>query len=1212
MKNKINAVRESYAAAPQTTKALLAFAFFAVFFLLAPVFNVILEFKPGISDFSKHILSNGALYDLNASSRVSLYYGIFIATAALTAGLFALLHRQFSSRLESWEKDNRLAEVYTLSIIGVVALFAGFLLVNAQMAVFVILMLCVFQLAAAAKNKSIHYTDTLYWIVGMALVLSVLFFELLDKWGSGSLNKPITIKQTVIALNGQELFFDLIFLLVGVMLWFFADYFFRNASDEAPLKARQSRLFVASIPAVSMVLLQSILLEFFNILNVRYGYVFDKPRTLFVIVALLTIALGFALYARRQNPSLSPAAVLSKYHFPILIVSLAAMFVQPDRLMVAPNEFFEFANHGLSVDHFFRYGSIPIVDTFDAHMLSKQMFAYLYGFLNGYEPFAPFLYATFDYMAMMVLVYLLLCKLTGARVAFLLAALFPMMDAFANVYILSGLLALQLASVEQERQLKWYYFFWGSTALLLFYTLDLGFAAFVSGIFTYFVSAWVFKRPLAIKRFVTTGLITYGGLLLLFAILCLAKSINPIERLQQFLTVAASNQNFVVKEMGDTSTFLFRIAYYGLPIFMIAAMVMLAIKSGFDRAFAQKLQTDKVRQAAFILFVFFSAFFFFNIPRGIIRHTLAFNVIFNITSTIPIAIFCLVYVFGKARNFLLTLLVIVAGYCFTNFNQPTFKNGNTNSSLFTNAVTSTGFKEKFVPAFDFKGTRVVPPADMPDAQYLKSMLDAILTPQETYFDFSCNNYYHALTGRKNPIYENQSILINGDDAQDRTLETLKKKGVTVVLMPKGNNFWRAIDGVFVDYKYFKISEYVYENFTPFAEIKLATVYIRKNKLAEYTKRIQVKSSIGDLTVTDFTTMKPESLGSNNLSIANNGAAGLVLTPTGSDPFLFNFLQQIKPLEQFDQTKPVAITINYEVTAAGSLQLFYVLDGQEGYAEENSKTVPVQPGSGAYVLNLPSFPKNLRIDCDVAQMTLKQLRFQSQAQEETLALAPEVPNYNLIAIPRVWGEHADGELFGKVKPLAEKTKIASGTVIVRASDRIRKPMYLCLSFVADDVHQIKVSLINNKNQVRGEYYMTTVKGAQQQVIRLSTNFYWWNEPISAVAVVADKAVLFDKFALIAADGSFQRSFNGSELTLSGITDANWFGGVGLSQNAVIMDKSDKALGLLKGATKLVLEDGSEMHIAKYYETGNFITIEIVEPVAAFKEKAACPHTIKIVK
>jgi len=1213
MKNTIATLRESYHLAPRTIKALFALSFFAAFFVLAPVFNVILEFKPGISDFSKHILSNGALHDIDASSRVSLYYGIFIAMVCATVGIFMLMYRRLWGRLADFEQNaNGLAEVFNLAMMGIVTIFAGLLLANAQSAAIILMALCVFQMVIAIKRRPHYYVDNIYWLVGMGIPFSVLLFELLDRFTrSGFFSKPFVVKGVQLPLSGQELFFNLIFIAVCVVLWFLLKYFFRNCADENEAVDRQKKLFLASIPAAAIVLVQSIMLEAFNILNVRYAYVFDSPRKLFAAIAVLAIALGIVLYLRVSRRTIATSDLLSKYHFPLVIVSLAAIFVQPWRTMYAENEFFEFANHGISVDHFFRYGSLPIVETFDAHMLSNELFAYLYGFLNGYEPFSPFLYATFDYMIFTAMVYFLLKRLTGPKVAFLLAVVFPMMDVFGNHYIVSGLVALQLVSFREENtSLKWYFCFWGAIIALLLYKLDIGFAAFVSGILTYFIAGLVLKKPLAIKRFLLTALISFGSMLLLFVVLCMAKSINPIARLKQFITVAQSNQNFIIEEMGDANTVLFRIAYYSLPIIMIGLMVLVSLRTIFERDFIKTLEQNKTKQIAFVFFVFFALFFCFNVPRGIVRHTLAFNILLNITSTIPLALFSLMFLWGKAKNILPSLLVIVAAYFFTNLNTASFAASPTNHSLLSRAVTSPRFKEKFEGAFPFKGTRVVMPSDSTDVQYFRSLIDAILKPGETYFDFSSINYYHALVGRKNPIYENQTILLNGDDAQDVTIAELRKKQVTVVLMPKSNNFWRAIDGVFMDYKYYKISEYIYQNFVPFAEIKSAVVYVRKDKQQLYANQSSLQKTTGDVTVSDFSKVNLGLLNKNNLAIESKPEEGLVLTPTGTDPYLFDFLPQIAALKNFQRGTPFTLTLQYDSASAGSVQFFYIPDGQDNFSEENSKINAVAQGPGSIAISLPALPKNLRIDCDVSRLAIKQMHF--KADSNNSALLPEVPNYNLIDIARVWGEKADGGLFGKVKALGEQPKIASGGIILDPADKIKKPMYVMLSFVADTVHQVKVNVFNNNNQIRGEYYFTTVKGRQNQVIRLSTNYYWWNDKITTVAFVADKAVLIDKFALISADGSFQKSFSNTDLTLSSISDENWYGGVGLKQNAVIMDKSEKAIAALKGATKLVLADGSEIHIAKYYETGNFLTIEIVEPVGQFKDKAASPNKIKIAK
>ena len=98
---------------------------------------------------------------------------------------------------------------------------------------------------------------------------------------------------------------------------------------------------------------------------------------------------------------------------------------QPTRMASAGREFFEYANFGLSIHQLFRFGTLPIIESFDAHMLFAQFFSYISGLLNGYEVWAEGLYQGLYYPIYALLTYALLKRIIGEAESLIFVLGFP-------------------------------------------------------------------------------------------------------------------------------------------------------------------------------------------------------------------------------------------------------------------------------------------------------------------------------------------------------------------------------------------------------------------------------------------------------------------------------------------------------------------------------------------------------------------------------------------------------------------------------------------------------------------------------------------------------------------------------------------------------------------------------------------------------------------
>ena len=136
--------------------------------------------------------------------------------------------------------------------------------------------------------------------------------------------------------------------------------------------------------------------------------------------------------------------------------------------------------------------------------------------------------------------------------------------------------------------------------------------------------------------------------------------------------------------------------------------------------------------------------------------------------------------------------------------------------------------------------------------------------------------------------------------------------------------------------------------------------------------------------------------------------------------------------------------------------------------------------------------------------------------------------------------------------------------------------------------------------------------QKLALRISTNYYWWNENISKIVMSSESIVSVSRLGMISEDGSEQISYQDSGFSLSNINDDYWFNGVGKQSNVLLFNNSPKVLKALRMSKLIELIDKSKITIKKINEVGPYIHVEIEENLEAYKVAASYPNEVKFVK
>lgn len=1188
-------------------KAVMPFWLTSLFFALAivyPVLVIAFELKPQVTDFSQHIISNAALQGLDISKRVSLFYKILLGFPVLAALFFAVINTLTNKGTKA--SSQILSALSSISLIGIACIMCGLLLVNIDICITVLLLFCTFIIVEIRFSRFGQNAGLSLWPVFISIVPSLMAYIYFRKNYLQAAQPPIMIDEVVVPVNNAFLFFPAFLLFSAIIVYFLPFRIFRN--DGANTNNKTQAFIFASLPLMGAPAIVSLALELLNVLNIRFGFNYTKPMLVFAITFVAALITGIYLYKKFGSKTFT-YNVFEKYFLPVALVSLAMIMTQPWKMMTPPEEFYEMANSGLAVDHFFRYGSIPIIENFDAHMLNNQFTAYLYGFLNGYEPWAPFLYQSYITVLEMLVVFYIFKKPLGAFAAFIAVVFLPVIHLVLNEYALSGLLILFTLRLLENKSKRNFYIFWSLSIFLCLFKLDIGFAGVLAALGVYTLLDYGKTGKIQLKNLIITGAVSGIIMLMLFMALCLLKGINPITRLQEFLLAAMSNQNWAVVRMGNMSSFLFRIFYNILPALGVACAALLCFRIIYNKDFRHDVFKKPHLLAAFGFFLYFFLFFMFNIPRGIVRHNFEYGNLIRITSTLPVALLMATLLLKKWR-LPVFLTIFFTLYLVLNANLQDFKNRN--YSFFNLAVNSLPFHEQFSETGKFPGTRVR--ATFAHAESFKKLLNALLTKNETYYDFSSYNYYHALTGRKNPSYVNQTpLLLNGDIAQNIEIERLKKANVPLILMPIKGNMWHAVDEVYVDYKYYKLSEYIYGNYMPLLRLGSFDIYVQKNKKSEFRKKINNLGFAGSgFVATDLSFMISDKLNSDNLTLHKNENNQIDIKATGPTPYFMGLIQLLKTQPGFvspPHGKPADLEFDIQSAQSGTVKIYYNTTPTDTYTEERVKEFNLAAGENKITLSLPSLPHDVMIGINTPQITLKRIAL--KGENSAGVERPEKTDYWLGDVARLWAEASGEGVFESIK--------AKGEPLTKNSASLLKPkpvpgegFYAVVELQSLNDINCHIDIVE-KNETLATYSFAVKKGRHKYAVRISSNFYWWNAgPGTTINFLSPEPIEIHNFTLVSENGVGRIDLEKDLLTLSNINDEYWQGGVGIEYNMLLIDYTPQAEKLLQANKRMLLKNGKTVTIKAYNRAANYINLEIVESLDQYKDAAQYPNPVKIVR
>lgn len=1071
--------------------------------LTFPILKNTLMFQPIIKDFSEHIMSSATSENVNVATRIKFYYSIFFGVICLFFACFFSLLIFFEKKLNS-SKDYFIY-IKNLSFIGIFGVISSILSANQDYSVFFIGGIVLLSLLFFKYDNLNFDISMILWSSLLAIPITLFI-------------RVILLKFNLVEFISNKLYLDITEIVYFVVIWFLVSIFnyiisgaiikFFYQKFNITIIDSKAIIIKASVPVLLTGVAQSILLEIMNILNKRLDIVFGRPTLIYCIIFIASVLIMFLIIGKLinkgNNCNSDLIKIINKIYIPIILATFSLIIAQPAKVANVGGEFFEMANHGLSVDHLFKYGSLPLIETFDAHLLSNQIFAYIYSLLNGYEPWAAFLYDQFIQVIYIFVLYYILKSLIGEVNSLFFIISFPLLDHLFNMYfVLSAILVFFLYRCIRKEGTQTSVQFWLVGASLCLYRLDLGVAALLAGILTYLITFYINNKKYSMVKFFGIG-VSIGGLsLLLFVILCLIKGISPVNRLIELIKLCLSNQNWAYPSVGDNDSIVYSLCYFVFPLLIIILII---------KYFLIDKNSIKINHKNLSMFLFFSLFYLINLPRGIVRHSLVEGAATTILGTFSLSVLIYVVMISyekrKVINFLIASIIVVI---LTNTNFLSFHGS---FSVVTKALSSVNYSDQYLNVQPFKGTRVV--GDLPtDAKDLKEIIESTLNKEETYFDFSSSNYLYALVGRKNPIYANQSpLMLSGDKTQELALKELKSKKPALILMPIFGKQLSNIDGIAVDYKYYKISEYIYDKYTPLIRLSNFDIYCLKENKDTYVERLKKQGLIQNkLYSGSFRNFNTKKIIKNNVVIDKNGERDLVIKSQGEDPYVIGILSELKDRspefsEVYDTDKPTKIVIKFRSSNVGNLQLFYIMKEGEGFSENQSMSYSTSgDGEESLILELPSAPYEIRLDPNISDITLTSIEI-----DQGLIILngqPEAWVREIGDIPLLWAEKGGAEQFKNASYLPNLLSNSSNFNIDARNLEHAQATFLYLQIKSETDQKSYIELFSKDQSQLGEFIFNISKGTHDYAIRLSTDYKWWAGEANYLSLKTDNVITLNK-------------------------------------------------------------------------------------------------------
>lgn len=499
---------------------------------------------------------------------------------------------------------------------------------------------------------------------------------------------------------------------------------------------------------------------------------------------------------------------LEKIDVPILLLGgLMLMFYVP--IVEQEMEMFELANGLNPVMMMSSHNLYPFKDYITSHLTSDFFFPSLYSLLNGAtSDSSPMIYYGGNQVLGWLAIFWFLKQVFKDSFAAMIAVLFfPVITFILPLnFALLLLPAGFLLKYDISGKAKYLMYFSGVIILLLFWKLDVGIAA-VGGALVLFVARITLdsvRRKILIRVTLICGVF---GAIVLGTYLML-----NYDLLHQSMLYFGASQAHGLELLTREKSTLFYIDYYLLPILIGIVFVVLIL-----------LRERLSYNYWFWMLIFLIGVYFFNVQRGLVRHSFMERNEYCITSTGWLVLILFVSMILREKlvslRMLATLTVLSIVFSIHSISRarPVFDIDKMKIDNLPDV--SKGRVLRATKNIDFD-TKVMP---------LVNFFKRNLKEDETFVDLSNSPMLYYYSQKRVPSVFSQYLQNTVDEElQLMNIELLNSlKLPYVVFSQHPESYYDNTDGIPNEVRYFQTVKFIYSNFKPWKQIGKYHIWKKK-------------------------------------------------------------------------------------------------------------------------------------------------------------------------------------------------------------------------------------------------------------------------------------------------------------------------------------------------------------------------------------------------
>ena len=629
-----------------------------------------------------------------------------------------------------------------------------------------------------------------------------------------SLFFPFTFLVVLRAVLGKDIVlvdsqhFSVYFLLWGVFYLLYAlSLLVIRQTKIAPANWTKG-LVDASLPLFTIPLFLLVANEIQYVLS-RRGYIYNVYLFSYFAIILLSVVSIFIAY--RVIKGLESGASFEKTTKRLLFITFLTITMYDTyigELVITKFDMFHTGEALLPTQQLFSFGKLPFVNIWATHGGSDFFLDVLFSWLNGgfsLEVLAFGWVLTTIYAA---LAYIVLARIFNPTLSFLILLVSQASFIQRPSYLILGLLAIQLPGIlRRDVKFKKYILYWGSVFFVLFWRVDFGILAIISSIIIITSKSFFQKtndndswRRRSITHHVQ-AILSLALMVLVFIVLIWSNQqvsiLSTIKTIYMFLKIQTQSVSYAaLTPFGPTQTFFY---YVFLP------SITLVYPISWILLLTRKEENEPTK----VILTFISVFMLLIFMRAFQRHSLMEGYQYGLFVLLAAA---LPTFFINKKQIAYFLFLIILSYFYLVI-----------------PISTHPLLERYIQLRTWKQGEDRVLEDQTQYDDFSKFMSSQLEQEQTFYDFSNSPMLYVVTDREFIPYIIPNLYITSEYLQIAELQRLddavKQQKVPFVVFYNPIDYWNYVDNVPNEIRSYRISEYIYKNYKPYANVGGYAVWV---------------------------------------------------------------------------------------------------------------------------------------------------------------------------------------------------------------------------------------------------------------------------------------------------------------------------------------------------------------------------------------------------